>query len=278
MELLGVNFDPSLIIATAITMFGKLIVALLIFFIGKWILNNFVDMAKKIMQSSHLDATLTSFLSNVLYGIGLVIVIMAALNQIGVSTTSVIAILGGMAVAVGVSLKDQLSNLAAGVMIVIFRPFNRGDYIEINGDEGTVQEITLVNTRIYTSNNHEIIIPNSKLTTNALTNFSSLPDRRIDITFNIGYEANIKQAKQVILDITHKNPLVLQKIAPVIAVSNLADSSVDLLLKVWVENKNAIVLKGQLLEDVKEAFDTHGISIPYPHRQIYVRKLDADND
>ena len=226
------------------------------------------------MTRSHLDETVASFLSRLLYGVLLVVVILAALSKVGVQTTSVVAILGGAAVAVGLSLKDQLSNFAAGIMIVTFRPFVRGDYVQISSYTGTVTEITLVNTHLTTINNHDIIIPNSDITTSPVVNYTALPNRRVDITVGIGYDADIKTAKDVMLSLAKNNPLAFTDPEPIVRVTNLGDNSVDLTLNVWTTNADWWSMQCELLEQFKQALDDEKIEIPFPQRSVHVKGLD----
>jgi small conductance mechanosensitive channel len=207
MEFLGFTLDVATLTDSALALSFKVAMALLIFVVGRWLAKRVITVTNRIMVRSRLDETVASFLSRILYGILLVIVALAALNKVGVQTTSVVAILGGTAVAIGLSLKDQLSNFAAGIMIVTFRPFVRGDFVQIKGFTGTVTEITLVNTHLTTTNNHDIIIPNSDITTSPTTNYTALPNRRVDITVGIGYDADIKTAKNVMLTLARNNPV-----------------------------------------------------------------------
>lgn len=273
MEFLGIPLNLSNLLDVAVAMIGKLIIALLIFFIGKWLVNKIVLLTRTIMNRSNLDSTIVSFLSNLLYGVLLVIVVLAALNKLGVNTTSFVAILGGATVAIGVSLKDQLSNFAAGVMIVIFRPFNRGDQIEINGKVGVVQEITLINTRLTTINNHEIIVPNGDFTTNTLINYSSRPTRRVDLLIGISYGADIKKAKNIILNLAKNHPKTEQSFEPLVHVTDLGDNAVQLTLKVWALNENWADLQFDLLEQIKYAFDNNDIEMPFPQRTLHIEGL-----
>ncbi|MFB6349800.1 mechanosensitive ion channel family protein [Moraxella sp. ZJ142] len=276
MQFLGISIDVATLTQMAIDLSGRLLLALLIFFVGKWIGNRLVGLAKRIMARSHLDNTAANFLGNLLYGIMLVAVILASLNKLGVNTNSFVAVLGAAGVAIGVSLKDQLSNLAAGVLIVIFRPFGRGDYVEVGGKTGTVLDITLVNTRIRTTNNHEIIIPNGDIMTSASTNYTSLPTRRVDIEVGIGYEADIREARAVLVATAKAHPHVLADPEPSVVVTALADSSVNLLLRVWADNEHWYGVQTDLLEAVKYALDDAGINIPFPNRTIQIEGLDMD--
>lgn len=274
MQFLGFTIDIATLTDDALSLLVKVAIAIAIFIIGKWLAKRLVKLSRKLMDRSRLDATVAIFLSNLLYGVLLVIVSLAALNKVGIHTTSVVAILGGAAVAVGLSLKDQLSNFAAGVLIVIFRPFVRGDFVKIDNYEGTVKEITLVNTHLTTLNNHEIIIPNSDITSSATLNYTSLPNRRVDITVGIGYSADIKTAKEVMLGLAKQHPLAFEEPEPVIRVTNLGDNSVDLTLNVWANNSDWWTLQCDLLEQIKYALDDQGIDIPFPQRNVHVAGLE----
>lgn len=274
MEFLGFTIDLATLTENAISIALKVAFALLIFIIGRWLAKKIVAISNRIMLSSHLEATAANFLSRVLYGILLVIVILAALSKVGVQTTSVVAILGGAAVAIGLSLKDQLSNFAAGIMIVTFRPFVRGDYVQISSHTGTVKKITLINTHLTTINNHDIIIPNGDITTSAVINYTALPNRRVDITVGIGYDADIKTAKEVMLNLAKSNPMAFSDPAPVVRVTNLGDNSVDLTLNVWATNDDWWSLQCDLLEQFKYALDDKDIDIPFPQRSVHVKGLE----
>lgn len=274
LHLLGIPVDTTTLIQNSASFGIRLILAVLIFFIGKWIGKHIVNIAKKAMQRSSLDGAAVSFLSNLLYGVVLAAVVLAALNQLGISTTSFVAVLGALTVAIGVSLKDQVSNLAAGVLIVIFRPFQRGDSVEVAGRVGTVQEITLVNTRIRTPNNHEIIIPNGDIMTTATVNYSSFTNRRIEVEVGIGYDSDIRQARDIMVKLACAHKDVLDSNEPFVRVVALADSSVNLVLYAWTANDTWYATQCDLLEQVKYAFDEHGINIPFPIRTVYIDGLD----
>ena len=274
MEFLGFTVDIATLTNSALSIAAKVALALLIFIIGRWLAKKAVTFAHKIMTRSHLDDTVANFLGRIIYGLLLVVVVLAALSKVGVQTTSVVAILGGAAVAIGLSLKDQLSNFAAGIMIVTFRPFVRGDYVQISNHTGTVTEITLVNTHLTTTNNHDVIIPNSNITTSAVINYTVLPNRRVDITVGIGYDADIKTAKDVMLHLATSNPKAFTDPAPVIRVTNLGDNSVDLTLNVWTTNDDWWSMQCDLLEQFKYALDDNKIDMPFPQRSVHVKGLD----
>lgn len=274
MEFLGFTLDVATLTDSVLSVLFKIALAIFIFVVGRWLAKKLVTFANTIMVRSHLETTAANFLSRLLYGILLVVVTLAALSKVGVQTTSVVAILGGAAVAIGLALKDQLSNFAAGIMIVTFRPFVRGDYVQISSYTGTVTEITLVNTHLTTINNHDIIIPNSDITTSAITNYTALPNRRVDITVGIGYDADIKTAKNLMLDLARNNPMAFSEPEPVIRVTNLGDNSVDLTLNVWTTNDDWWSMQCDLLEQFKYALDDNKIDIPFPQRSVHVKGLD----
>lgn len=274
LHLLGIPIDTTTLLSNSTTIAMKVFWAIVIFFVGKWLGKWVVSLAKKAMMRSSLDGTAVGFLTNLLYGVVLAAVVLAALNQLGISTTSFVAVLGALTVAIGVSLKDQVSNLAAGVLIVIFRPFKKGDIVEVGGKTGRVQEITLVNTRIKTANNHEVIIPNGDIMTTASTNYSSLPNRRLEIVVGIGYDSDIKQAREVMTTLAKAHQDVLTIEEPLVRVTALAESSVDLTLFVWVDNDAWFAVQCDLLEQIKYAFDEAGINIPFPNRTVQIEGLD----
>lgn len=274
MEFLGFTIDVANLTSNALSLVIKVALAILIFVVGRWLAKKAVTVAHKMMLRSRLDDTVANFLGRLIYGVLLVVVALAALSKVGVQTTSVVAILGGAAVAIGLSLKDQLSNFAAGIMIVTFRPFVRGDYVQISSYTGTVTEITLVNTHLTTINNHDIIIPNSDITTSAVTNYTALPNRRVDITVGIGYDADIKTAKNVMLNLAKNNPLAFTDPEPIVRVTNLGDNSVDLTLNIWTTNADWWTMQCDLLEQFKYALDDEKIDIPFPQRNIHVKGLD----
>ena len=274
MEFLGFTIDIATLTSSALSIAIKVALALLIFIIGRWLAKKAVTVAHKLMLRSHLDDTVANFLGRLIYGLLLIIVVLAALSKVGVQTTSVVAILGGAAVAIGLSLKDQLSNFAAGIMIVTFRPFVRGDYVQISSYTGTVTEITLVNTHLTTINNHDIIIPNSDITTSAVTNYTALPNRRVDITIRIGYDADIKTAKNIMLKLAHDNAMAFRDPEPIVRVTSLGENSVDLTLNVWTTNNDWWSMQCDLLESFKYALDDNEIDIPFPQRSVHVKGLD----
>ncbi|MDG2176752.1 MAG: mechanosensitive ion channel [Gammaproteobacteria bacterium] len=254
----------------------KIITALAIFYIGRMIAKSLTGFVKQIMRKSKTDEALVSFLSSIIYTVLLIAVILAAVDQLGVNVTSLLAILSVAGLAVGLALKDSLSNFAAGIMILIFRPFKIGDFVTIGGTSGVVDEIGLFCVLMHTGDNQRIIIPNSAVYGNTITNTSALPTRRIDLVMGIGYDDNIGTAKNIILEIIASDERILAEPEPVIAVAELADSSVNLVVRPWVNAADYWAVRFHLLETMKVKLEEGGISIPYPQRDIHVYNEDSE--
>lgn len=252
-----------------ITVYGlKLIGSIAIFVIGRKIAQFLVSITKKIMEKTKLDETLSKFLANVLYGVLLIVIVLSALSNLGVNTTSFVAILGAASLAVGLAFKDTFSNIGAGVLLIFFRPFKVGDFVNAGGEAGVVEEINLFSVLMKTGDNKRIIIPNSGVIGKTITNFSANATRRVDLTFGIGYEDDLKLAKQTLLDVVNADERVLKDPAPFVAVSELADSSVNFVVRVWVNSADYWGVYFDTTEKVKLTFDEKGISIPFPQMEI----------
>ncbi|MCT7551740.1 mechanosensitive ion channel [Aliarcobacter butzleri] len=264
------SYIPNNIVEVIASHVFSFIVALLIFFIGKWIVNKIVAILGKVLRKINgIDETLVRFLENIVYYALLTVVIIAALNKLGIATTSFLAILGAAGLAIGLALKDSLGNFASGVMIVIFKPFKVGDSVVAGGVTGTVTEVTIFNTVFLTADNQKIIVPNSSITGGSITNVNANDTRRVDIIVGISYEDNIKHAKEVLANIINENSKVLKDKAVGINVTELADSSVNLTINVWVKSSDFASAKAELLESIKTTFDEVGITIPYPKQEVY---------
>ncbi|MCG3675385.1 mechanosensitive ion channel family protein [Aliarcobacter butzleri] len=264
------SYIPNNIVEVIASHVFSFIVALLIFFIGKWIVNKIVAILGKVLRKINgIDETLVRFLENIVYYALLTVVIIAALNKLGIATTSFLAILGAAGLAIGLALKDSLGNFASGVMIVIFKPFKVGDSVIAGGVTGTVTEVTIFNTVFLTADNQKIIVPNSSITGGSITNVNANDTRRVDIIVGISYEDNIKHAKEVLANIINENSKVLKDKAVGINVTELADSSVNLTINVWVKSSDFASTKAELLESIKTTFDEVGITIPYPKQEVY---------
>lgn len=258
------SFIPDNIVEIAIGYSISFVFALLIFFIGKWISKSLVKiLGKALRKVGGVDETLVKFLENIVYYALLTVVIIAALNKLGIATTSFLAILGAAGLAVGLALKDSLGNFASGVMIVLFKPFKAGDSVVAGGVSGTVTEVTIFNTVFLTADNQKIIVPNSSITSGSITNVNANNTRRVDIVVAISYEDSIKNAKDVLTNIINSNPKVLKDKGFGISVTDLAETSVKLGVNVWAKSSDYGSLKAELLEEIKIKFDEVGITIPY---------------
>ena len=250
----------------------NLLAALAIFFIGRWVTTRVVTLMKTALTRAKVDKTLVSFLGNVA-NIGLLIlIIIAALGKLGIPTTSVTALIGGAGLAVALSLKDQLSNFAAGALIILFRPFKVGDFIRVNGFEGIVREIKMVQTSLSTPDNEEVVLPNSMVMTNSITNRSSLPLCRAQVVVGVDYACDLKVAKDAVLRAATEHPLCVQtKERPaVVYITNLGDSAIEITLWAWTQEENLgpfrFALNEQIVENLREA----NINIPFPQCDVHL--------
>ena len=258
------SFIPDNIVEIAIGYSISFVFALLIFFIGKWISKSVVKiLGKALRKVGGVDETLVKFLENIVYYALLTVVIIAALNKLGIATTSFLAILGAAGLAVGLALKDSLGNFASGVMIIIFKPFRVGDFVTAGGVTGSVSEVGIFNSVFVTGDNQRIIVPNSSITSGSITNVNANNTRRVDIVVAISYEDSIKNAKDVLTNIINSNPKVLKEKGFGISVTDLAETSVKLGVNVWAKSSDYGSLKAELLEEIKIKFDEVGITIPY---------------
>ena len=250
----------------------NLLAALAIFFIGRWIATRLVTLMKAALTRAKVDKTLVSFLGNVA-NIGLLIlIIIAALGKLGIPTTSVTALIGGAGLAVALSLKDQLSNFAAGALIILFRPFKVGDFIRVNGFEGIVREIKMVQTSLSTPDNEEVVLPNSMVMSNSITNRSSLPLCRAQVVVGVDYACDLKVAKDAVLRAATEHPLCVQtKERPaVVYITNLGDSAIEITLWAWTQEENLGPFRFALNEQVVENLRAANINIPFPQRDVHL--------
>ncbi|QHG92001.1 mechanosensitive ion channel family protein [Sulfurimonas sp. CVO] len=254
----------------------KIIVAIAIFFIGKFIVKKIMTIMKNIMTKANVDRTLAEFLANVIYFTLLIVVILASLNTLGINTTSFLAVFGAASLAIGLALKDSLSNIGAAVLIIIFRPFNVGDYIDAAGASGTIEEINLFSTIMVTPDNKTIMIPNASIIGSNIINYSNKPTRRVSLVFGIDYNDDLKLAKETLMQIIKEDKRVLQEPAPFVAVGELADNSVNFVFRVWVKTEEYWDVHFDMLEKVKLAFDDKGISIPFPQMSIHLQEQKTE--
>ena len=254
----------------------KLLAAIAIFVAGRWLARRLSAGLERVLGRAHVDSTLSGFLRNIAYAVMLVLVLMTALTAIGVPTTSMFAVLGAAGLAVGLALKDSLSNIASGVMLIVLRPFRAGDHVIAAGQEGTVLEIRVFQTRLRAFDHRVIILPNSEITTAPIVNYSSLPQRRFDVSVGVGYEDDLQKARELLLRIAREEPLVLDDPAPAVRVANLGESSVDLVLQAFAANADFVDARSRVVEAVRNQLIGNGLSIPYPQRDLHVYHHDAD--
>jgi small conductance mechanosensitive channel len=259
-----------------LTVFGvKILAALAVFIIGRWVVKYVRRLILRIMEKREVDPTLTKFVTNLIYFALLTFVIVAALGMLGIQTTSFIAVLGAAGLAVGLALQGSLSNFAAGVLMIIFRPFKVGDLIEAAGATGVVEEVQIFTTQLLTPDNKTIIIPNAQITSDTITNYTSKGTRRADMVIGIGYEDDIDKARAIISDVLSQDERILKEPATQIAVSELADSSVNFTVRPWVKAQDYWGVIFDATETIKKRFDAEEISIPYPQRDVHVYEHKA---
>jgi len=244
--------------------------AVLVFYLGRMIARMVIGLMKKVMQKSAVDEMLIKFLADMTYAVLLVAVVIASLDQLGVNTTSLLAILGAAGLAIGLALKDSLSNFAAGVMLIMFRPFKVGDFIEAGGTSGTVDTVNIFNTVLKTGDNREITIPNSGIYGGMITNYSARPTRRIDMVIGIGYDDDLNKARELITAIMAGEERILKDPEPAVSLAELAESSVNLNVRPWVNSADYWGVRSALLENIKNAFDKNGVSFPYPQQDVHM--------
>jgi small conductance mechanosensitive channel len=261
-------------VMTYISMYGiKIIGSIVIFIIGKWIANSLTKFIKRLLVKSKVDETLVTFVGNLTYAVLLVFVVLAALNNLGINTTSFVAILGAAGLAVGLALQGSLSNLGAGVLLIMFRPFKANDFIDAGGAMGTVEAIHIFNTILKTPDNRVVIVPNSNIISGNITNFSAKETRRIELIFGVSYSDDLKKVKQELIDIVSSDERILKDPEPMVAVHELADSSVNFVVRPWVKSADYWNVFFDLKEKVKIRFDEKGISIPFPQRDVHMSRL-----
>ena len=248
----------------------KIVGAILILIIGKWLARYLSKLLRKILGKNKVDETLTRFSGNIAYYALLIMVIIAAAGQLGINTTSFLTIVGAAGLAVGLALKDSLSNFASGVMLIMFHPFKVGDYVTAGGQSGTVESIAIFNTVLKTPDNQTVFVPNSSITADVITNVNAKPTRRIDLVVGIGYDDNIAEAKSVLGDLVKADSRILSDPAPTIAVSELADSSVNFVVRPWVKTEDYWAVRLDLIEKIKLTFDEKSISFPYPQQDVHM--------
>ncbi len=274
----GLLENPEKIIdlasSKAMPFLSQLLIALAIFIIGKWVAKLITKLTKKALKKADIDDVLVDFLGAIVKSILLLFVIIAALSQLGINTNSFIALIGAAGLAIGLSLQSSLQNFASGVMLIIFRPFTSGDFVEVAGISGVVEKITIFTTEMRTADNKQVIVPNGSIYGDVITNYSAKDTRRVDMMFGIGYGDDIKKAKELMLQILNDDERVLKDPEATVAVSELADSSVNFVVRPWVKSEDYWDVHFDTHEKVKLAFDQANISIPFPQMDVHLNKLN----
>ena len=247
----------------------NIVMAIAIFIIGKLIVKLVTNIARKLMSTAKVDAILIDFIASIVNAVLMLFVIIAALDQLGVDTISLIALIGAAGLAIGLALQGSLQNLASGVMLIMFRPFNDGDFVEAAGVAGVVEKIGIFTTTMRTGDNREIIIPNGAIFGGTITNFSKRENRRVDMVFGIGYDDDIKKAKEILNRLIKEDERILDEPAPLVAVAELGDSSVNFNVRPWCKTTDYWNVYFDFHEKVKLTFDAEGISIPYPQMDVH---------
>jgi small conductance mechanosensitive channel len=267
------KIDIQQLIETYVLPWGiNIVMAIAIFLVGKFVVGVLVRITKKIMAKGGVDNILINFVASIISTILLLFVVIAALDQLGVETTSLIALIGAAGLAIGLALQGTLQNLASGVMLIIFRPFNDGDFVEAAGVSGVVETIGIFTTTMRSGDNREIIIPNGEIFGGTITNYSKRSTRRVDMVFGIGYDDDLKKAKEIISRILAEDERILKNPEPLVAVAELADSSVNFNVRPWCATAEYWNVYFDTHEKVKLTFDAEGISIPYPQMDVHQDK------
>jgi small conductance mechanosensitive channel len=246
----------------------NIVAAVAIFIIGKWVAKLVLRFVNRIAERSGVDVTLRKFLSNLLYGVMMAFVLIAAINRLGVDTTSLAAIVAAAGLAIGMALQGTLSNFASGVMLVMFKPFAVGDFVDVGGSTGVVDEIQIFNTILRTTDNVRIIIPNGAIAGGTIRNFSAEATRRIDMVVGCGYNDDIRAVKRFLEQLVANDSRILPEPVPVVAVNELGDSSVNFVVRPWVRTADYWGTRWDLTEAVKIGFEEHGFTIPYPTQDL----------
>ncbi|MCW8906464.1 MAG: mechanosensitive ion channel [Sedimenticola sp.] len=252
----------------------NILLALATFIVGRWVASILLKVVKKLLNKSKMDQILVNFITAIINAALLLFIVIAAMDQLGVDTTSLIALLGAAGLAVGLAMQNSLQNFAAGVMLIVFRPFKAGDYVEAGGTSGTVENISIFSTIMRTPDNREVIVPNGSIYNGTITNYSARETRRVDMVFGIGYGDDIRKAKQILTDILEADERILADPEPLIAVGELANSSVNFNVRPWVKSADYWAVKFDLTERIKLAFDENGISIPFPQMDVHLNKSE----
>jgi len=275
--ILGEWLDPAVLGPLVLTWGGRIAAALVVFIAGRWIAKSATGWIRRGMDRAGIDATLSRFLGNLVYIMLIALVVLTALSTLGINTTNFLAIVGAAGLAVGLALKDSLSNFAAGVMLVFFRPFKAGDFIEAAGISGSVESIGIFSTILKTPDNRVITVPNALIYGATITNYSAESTRRVDLMIGISYNDNIGRAKALIQGVIAQDTRILTEPPSQLLLMDLGASSVDIAVRVWVATSDYWQVRSDLLEKIKLALEGAGLSIPYPQRDIHIVSSVSSN-
>jgi small conductance mechanosensitive channel len=275
---LGFDWNEAWIMVktTGVDFVINVVVAILIFYIGKWVVSLIVSGMLKAMQKGDMDKTLRRFVANLARMLLMLFVIIAAINQLGIQTASLIALVGAAGLAVGLALQGSLANFASGVLIVLFRPYKVGDFIEGGGVAGSVEEVQILTTVLKTGDNKQVIIPNSQIMGSTISNYSANDTRRVDLVVGVSYDDDLDQVRSELEKLVAAEERILDEPAVTIAVSELADSSVNFVVRPWVKTPDYWGVYFGLTEAIKKRFDDVGISFPYPQQDVHMHNVPAD--
>lgn len=250
----------------------EIVAAIIIFYVGRMVARAVSRVLEKALLAKAVDKAVVSFIASIIYAVILIATLLMALSQVGVQTTSFIAILGAAGLAVGLALQGSLANFASGILIILFRPFKSGDFIEAGGVTGTVDKIEIFQTTMKTPDNKRVIVPNAQVAGGAITNYSAEPTRRVDLVIGISYDSDLRQAKQILQEILKNDNRVLPEPAAVVTVAGLGDSSVNFNVRPWVNSADYWGVYWDTLEKVKLTFDEQGIAIPFPQMDVHIKQ------
>ena len=252
----------------------KLLVAIVIFYVGRLAAKFLTKALRKLMQKQEVDPILETFVCNLVYWVVMLFVIIAAINHVGIETTSLIAVMGAAGLAVGLALQGSLSNFAAGVLIVIFRPYRVGDFVEAAGISGSVLSVQILTTILKTGDNKQIIVPNSQIMSSIITNYSANDTRRVDMTIGVSYDDDLDKVRKTLQELIDADERILTDPECLIAVAALADSSVNFIVRPWVKSGDYWGVTFDLTEAIKKRFDQEGISFPFPQQDVHLYKQE----
>ena len=274
------GFDWNEVIAmlktTGIEFSINLVTAIAIFYVGRMVVGLLMRGLKKMMQAQDVDVTLQTFVGNLVRMVLLIFVIIAAISALGIQTTSFIAIVGAAGLAIGLALQGSLSNFASGVLIVLFRPYKVGDFVEAAGISGVVEEVQILTTVLKTGDNKKVIVPNGQIMDSVITNYSANDQRRVDMTFGVSYDDDLDKVRSTLEQLIAADDRILDDPACTIAVSALADSSVNFVVRPWVKSADYWGVMFDLTEAIKKRFDKEGISFPFPQQDVHLYKATTN--